>query len=174
MSEKERIYKDSQKKYTLAELADAVTLSIPTTDAEKEEFVKLRLARRNALSEKERLFSSILSLKYNMKSYLSRTQFEAENNFGNYLKKYLKIVGRTQKKLAEEINIHPSRLSRIISGKESVGKSLAYRLERHSGDLIPAILWWKIFQREIELEIRTAIEDRNMEKQYVKQVAYSA
>lgn len=174
MSKKEQIYKNLQKKYSKIELADAVLVSVPTTDAENEEFAKLRLARRNALSEKERLFSTILSLKYNMKSYLSSTQFETKNSFGNYLKKYLKIVGRTQKKLAEEIAIHPSRLNRIIRGKESVGKSLAYRLESHSGNLIPAIFWWKIFQREIEQEIRTAIDDRNIEKQYVKQVAYRA
>ncbi|MFK7978889.1 MAG: helix-turn-helix domain-containing protein [Saprospiraceae bacterium] len=172
MSEKEKIYKSLQKEYTLAELADAVILSDASTKMEEEEFVKLRLARRNTLSEKEQLFSSLLSLKYEMKFYLNKTKFEPKNNFGIYLKKYLKIVRRTQKKLAEEIDIHPSRLSRIIKGKERVGKSLVYRLESHSGDLIPAIFWWKIFQKEVEQEIVNAIKEREIEKQYVKKIAY--
>lgn len=178
MSEKERIYRALQKKFTPEELADAVLVSDSSTGVAaikaKEEFVKLRLARKNGLSEKEQLLSSILALKYNMKSYLTKPKFEPQNNFGGYLKKYLKIVGRTQKKLAEEIAIHPSRLSRIIKGKERVGKSLVYRLESHSGDLIPAIFWWKIFQKQVEQEIMNAGKERETEKLHVKKVAYRA
>ncbi len=178
MSEKESIYKALQKKYTQAELADAILVSDSSKGEEdiraREEFVKLRLARKNALTEKEKLFSDILALKYNMKSYLNKANFEPQNSFGNYLKNYLKIVGRTQKNLSEEIDIHPSRLSRIIKGKERVGKSLAYRLETHSGDLIPAIFWWKLFQKEVEQEIMNAEEERNIEKLHVKKAAYQA
>ena len=178
MNEKEQIYKSLQEKYSQAELADAILLSDSSVSEDeikaKEGFVKLRMARKNNLTEKEQLYSNILTLKYNMKSYLSKHQFNSKNTFGDYLRTYLKVVGRTQKRLAEEINIHPSRLSRIIKGKESVGKSLAYRLEEHSGTLIPAIFWWKIFQLEVEQEIMTAKEERIIEKKHVMKIAYRA
>ncbi len=178
MNEKEQIYKALQEKYSQAELADAILVSDSLADDDaikaKEEFVQLRMARRNDLTEKEQLYSNILTLKYNIKSYLNKDQFNSKNTFGDYLRTYLKVVGRTQKRLAEEINIHPSRLSRIIKGKEPVGKSLAYRLEQHSGNLIPAIFWWKIFQKEVEQEIMTAKEERIIEKRYVKEIAYRA
>lgn len=178
MNEKEQIYKSLQEKYSQGELADAILLSDSSVSENaikaKEEFVKLRMARKNNLTEKEQLYSNILTLKYNMKSYLSKHQFNSKNTFGDYLRTYLKVVGRTQKRLAEEINIHPSRLSRIIKGKEPVGKSLAYRLEEHSGTLIPAIFWWKIFQLEVEQEIMTAKEERIIEKKHVTKIAYRA
>lgn len=178
MSEKEHIYKALQEKYSQAELADAIVLSDSSVGGDaiqaQEEFVRLRMAKRNNLTEKEQLYSNILTLKYNIKSYLSKHQFNSKNTFGDYLRTYLKVVGRTQKRLAEEINIHPSRLSRIIKGKEPVGKSLAYRLEQHSGNIIPAIFWWKIFQMEVEQEIMTAKEERIIEKKYVTKVAYRA
>jgi len=53
MSEKERIYRALQEKYTPEELADAVLLSDSSTGVAaikaKEEFVKLRLAQKNVL-----------------------------------------------------------------------------------------------------------------------------
>ena len=49
---------------------------------------------------------------------------------------------------------------------------LAYRLEIHSGELIPAILWWKLVQKEIEQEIKEDTKERKKEKKNVKNIAY--
>ena len=103
------------------------------------EFIKMRLQRREELTKKEQLLSNLLSLKYQMKAYIKSREFDKEQRVGRFIELYLKYVGRTQKDLSEEINIHPSRLNRIIKGKEKLGKSLVYRLESHSGDLIPAL-----------------------------------
>ena len=107
-------------------------------------------------------------------AYVTASDFSKQKSFGNFLKQYLKVVRRKQKELAEEIDIHPSRLNRIIKGKEKIGKSIAYRLERHSGEIIPAIFWWKLMQKEVEKEILTEEEERKKERKHVKKVAYEA
>ncbi|MEM6963893.1 MAG: helix-turn-helix domain-containing protein [Bacteroidota bacterium] len=178
MKNNEKAFKHLKKKYSKEELAEAVMLPKELTKDEEEnarkEFAKFRLKKRESRSEKEQLLSSLLTLKYNIKAYLDSSQFKEENSFGNFLKSYLKIVKRSQKKLAEEIGLHPSRINRIIKGKERIGKSIAYRLESHSGEIIPALFWWKLIQKEIEQEILTEKQAREIERKHVTKVAYRA
>ena len=178
MKDNLEIYKELKTKYSLDELSDAVLMSDNSEDAnskkEEVEFVEMRLKRRNELSEKDQLLSNLLSLKYQMKSYIKDRKFDKDKGVGSFLELYLKHIGRTQKDLSEEINVHPSRLNRIIKGKEKLGKSLVYRLESHSGDLIPALYWWKVMQLEIEQEIKTEKRERELEKRHVKRTVYRA
>jgi len=158
------------------EIADAMLIPEQMTEQEekevREEFVKLRMKRREEMSEKDKMLSGLLSIKYLIKSYLNTTDFKEENSLGRILQSYLNIIKRSQKQLAEEIDIHPSRLNRIIKGKEKIGKSIAYRLESHSGEIIPALFWWKLMQKEVEQEIRTEKDEREEERKHVKNVAY--
>ncbi len=178
MNEKIKVYKELSEQYNLEELSDAVLMSESKNDTESQQieadFVRMRLERRGQLSEKEQLLSNLLSLKYQMKSYIKIRAFDSNKRIGNFIELYLQHVGRTQKDLSEEINIHPSRLNRIIKGKEKLGKSLVYRLESHSGDLIPALYWWKVMQIEVEQEIMTERKEREIEKRHVKRIAYRA
>ncbi len=178
MKNNEKVFKKLKKKYTKKELAESVMvpqeLSKDEEKIAREEFVKLRMDKRKNRSDKETLLSNLLTLKYSIKSYLNSSEFIEENSFGNYLKAYLKVVSRSQKKLAEEIGLHPSRMNRIIKGKEKIGKSIAYRLENHSGEIIPALFWWKLIQKEIEQEIITEKKERELERKKVIKVAYRA
>lgn len=174
MTENEKAYNKLKEKYTIEELADSLMISSEITHQEEKEFAKLRSERRKTMSDKDKLLSSILSMKYQIKSYLKQDGYEEEKRFGTVLKYYLKIVKRSQKQLGEEIGIHPSRINRIIQGKERIGKSIAYRLERHSGEIIPALYWWKLMQKEVEQEILTESKERELEKKHVTTVAYSA
>jgi hypothetical protein len=56
--------------------------------------------------------------------------------------------------------------------KEKLSLSIAYRLEAHSVDLIPALMWWKLVQKDVEQEIKTDDEKREKEKEKVKNIAY--
>lgn len=178
MKKRAETYSRLKAKYTQEDLADAVMLpeigSIEEEAEARAEFVKLRMARKETLSENEQLLSKLLAIKYQIKAYLNQNEFKPKGNFGVFLKTYLKATGRSQKRFAEEIGLHPSRLNRIIKGKERIGKAIAYRLENHSGEIIPAIFWWKLMQKEIEQEILTEKKEREIEKQYVKKVAYRA
>lgn len=178
MKESKKIYQKLKAKYTDEELVDAVmvpeTLSSEEEKLINAEFAKLRMQKLSELSERERLLSRLLGLKYQIKRYLKNGDFKEEKSFGNVVKSYLKTIEKKQKELAEDIGIHPSRLNRIVKGKEKIGKPIAYRLERHSGEIIPAIYWWKLMQLEVEQELLTESKEKEQEQKLVKKVAYQA
>ena len=178
MEDHNELYKSLKEKYTEEELADSMLIPQQLSEEEQkranEEFAVLRKRHRQEMSEKDKMLSGLLSIKYQVQQYIQAGVFDESFRFGNVLKRYLQVVNRTQKELSTDINIHPSRLNRIINGKEKTGKGIIYRLEKHSGDLIPAIYWWKLMQKEVEQEIRTEQEERENEKMQVKNIAYRA
>ena len=178
MKTNQKLYQELRKKYTAEELADSVFVPSEQSDEEREksrkEFARLRMEKLASSSDDEKMLAALLHLKYTIKSYIVHSNYAEEKSIGKMLKKYLKAVGRTQRKFAEEVNIHPSQLNRVIKGKEPISKSLAYRLELHSGETIPAIYWWKLMQKDVEREIMTADKEREMERKQVKVVAYRA
>jgi plasmid maintenance system antidote protein VapI len=80
----------------------------------------------------------------------------------------VQLIGRSQKTFAEEIDVHPTKLSRIINGKENPNIELSYRLETHCGNIIPAVYWWRLHARRIEEDIRTNRIMRDEERHKVK------
>lgn len=168
MNERTKIYQKLKEKFTLEELADAVMVSEELSEEEERKerkaFAKLRLERKANMSDKERLLSSLLSMKYQMKSYIESREYDKEKCFGCFLKSYIKITGRTQKKIAQEIGVSVARIRKILKGKEVIGEAIAYRLERHSGEIIPAIFWWKLMQKEVEQAILTGEDKRIKER----------
>lgn len=178
MKSNQELYQELRKEHTAEELADSVFVTAEASKEEKEksrkEFARLRMEKRANKTDEEKMLASLLQIKYQIKSYISHSKYDEEKSIGKMLKMYLKAVGRTQKKFAEEVNIHPSQLNRVIKGKEPISKSLAYRLELHSGETIPAIYWWKLMQKEVERDIMTADKEREMERKQVKVVAYRA
>ncbi len=173
MKTNREIYEEAVRKYGAEEIGDGMLASGELSEEARAEFVRLRMQRRQAMSKQEKLLSNLLRLKYQLKTYLAEKEFKEENRLGEILKEYLQITERKQKELAKQIDIHPSRLNRIIKGKESLSKALAYRLEFHSGNTIPALYWWKLMQKEIEQEIRNEETERVAEQQYVNNVVLS-
>jgi hypothetical protein len=66
------------------------------------------------------------------------------------------------------MDVHVSRLSRLLKGKEMPNIELMYRLELYSGELIPAILWWKLLSKKQEFEIQRNHEQRQLARARVK------
>ena len=170
-----KLYEKLRKQYTDEELVDAFVFPSTLTAEEKKkedkelwEFRKKQMLNRTA---EEKILSNLLSIKYHIEDYTRQLQFDEKQDVGNYLHEYMVAVNRKQKELAEDIDIHPTRLSRILNGKERLSLAIAYRLERHSGGTIPAILWWKLVQKEIEQEIRADKVMREEEMNKVKNVA---
>lgn len=178
MTNYNKIYKELKKKYTDEEIADAMLIPPDWSEEEnrknQEEFGKLRMQLRAKRTPKEILLGNLLTIKYRIKGTIEKEDFEFAKTSGEFLQQYIKIIGKTQKEVAEDISIHRSRLNRIIKGKEKISKSIAYRLEQHSGDIIPALYWWKLAQKEIEEEMRNETKERAIERKYVKNVVYQA
>ncbi len=159
-------FEELKQRYTLEEIAESFVFpGKEPTPEEHTEFVRLRMERLAKTSPEEGIKWRLFALKYDIKECI---ELKKDTPFSHFIEKYIDITNKKQKDLAADLSINPSTLSRILNGKESVGKSLAYRLEKHSGKLIPAIYWWKLAQREIEQDILTNVVDREREAKMVK------
>lgn len=84
------------------------------------------------------------------------------------MEEYIRILKRTKKQLSEDLDIHYTRLSRIINNREDPNTELMYRLEKHSGNLISALIWWKLTVKKQEFNLKQDKETRQREASKVK------
>ncbi|MCO6476741.1 MAG: helix-turn-helix domain-containing protein [Phaeodactylibacter sp.] len=172
MNKYERIYKELRKQFSDEEIVERYVIPEDLSDQEKkeieEEFRKLRLKSLKERTEEQRLLSELMRMKLLMKDYFERSGFEEELSFSNQLEQYIKILGRSKKDFAGEIDLHPTKLSRLLSGRENPNVELVYRLENHCGNVIPAIYWWRLHSRKLEEEIKTDEKKRKIESKKVK------
>ena len=122
------------------------------------EFLRIRLERLKNMSVQEILVSRILQMKFLMKAYFREEKFDPNFSFANQLKAYINITNRSNKEIAENLDIHPTKLSRVLNGKENPNIELMYRLGKHSDEEIPAYYWWRLFARQLENKIKTDLE----------------
>lgn len=179
MSKYEKIYQQLQEEFSDEEIATGYVFPEDLDQKEKEEiegeFKKLRLKALRERTEEQRLLSELMRMKLLMRDYFERSSFEEEFSFSKQLEQYIKVLGRNQKEFAEEIDLHPTKLSRLLNDRENPNVELAYRLETHCGNIIPAIYWWKLYAKRIEEDVRTDNERRKIESGKVRnQLRFSA
>ncbi len=172
MKKSEKIYRELSKKYTDEEIVESFVFN-ETLDTEEqkkaeEEFRKIRMERLKNMSESDILSANLIKIKLRIKDYFKRSKFEDRFSFSNQLKEYIKITKRSNKEIAENLNIHPTKLSRIINDKENPNIELMYRLEEHSSGELPAFYWWRLYSKELEYKIRTDLEKKLEEAKKVK------
>jgi len=176
MKNNQKIYNDLKKKYSKKEVAENFYVPKKMTPKEKkqsaEEIWDIRKKLLQGLSPEDKIYSGLLKLKYQIKSYIDNSLHDESKSVAIYLKEYMTILNKKQKDLSNDLDIHKTRLSRILNNRERISLQLAYRLEIHSGDIIPAIFWWKLVQKEIEKEIKEDKKERKKEKKIVKNIAY--
>lgn len=172
MKKSEEIYKKLSKKYTDEEIAESFvfneTLSPSEQQAVDEEFRKIRLERLQNMSAQERLVANLLQFKYQIKMYLEGDEYSDAFDFANQLRKYIKITQRNNNQIAGDLDIHPTKLSRILHGRENPNIELMYRLEKHSSNEIPTYYWWRLYARELEHRIKTDLKKKMEEAGKVK------
>lgn len=158
----EKIYKKLSEQYTDEEIVESVLFN-ETLDAKEqkkvdEEFRKIRLERLKNMSPKDILIGKMMQMKSLIKRYFQQNSYDDKYSFPNQLKHYIKLTTRNNKEIATNLGIHPTKLSRIINGKENPNIELMYRLEKHSDGELPAHYWWRLYSRELEHQIRTDLE----------------
>jgi len=109
-----------------------------------------------------------MRLRFQIENYLKKENFSFEQTFGKYLKEYIRVIKKTRKAIAEDLSVHYTKLSRIINDKEEPNIELTYRLEKHSGALIKANLWWKLMIKKQDFIISRDEETRKKEQSKVK------
>ena len=161
-----------QKQYTIEELADAMMVpeELSATELAKanEEFRALRLQMLANQSEEQRLFADVVRLSFLIKEAIKQAAFVPEKSFSVFLAEYIAIFRRNKKQFAEDLDLHYTRLSRILNEREEPNVELAYRLEKHSGGLIKAELWWRLSILKQEYFIKQDTVGRSREGEKVK------
>ena len=172
MKKSEKIYKELSEKYTDEEIAESFVFNEDLNPEEQkkvdEEFRRIRMERLKNMSESDILTANLIKIKLRIKDYFKRSKFEEKFSFSNQLKEYIKITKRSNKEIAENLNIHQTKLSRVINGKENPNVELMYRLEEHSGGELPAFYWWRLYSKELEHKIRTDLKKKLEEAKKVK------
>lgn len=168
----EEIYQKLREVLSDEEIVEGYVFPDDLSEAERQkveaEFKAVRLELLKERNEKQRLLGELMRMKLLIQDYLQNKRFDESFSFANQLNTYVKIIDRPKKIFAEEINIHPTRLSRILSNRENPNIELVYRLEQHSGNMIPAIYWWRLYAMQLEEEIKNDEKTRAAESKKVK------
>lgn len=164
-------YQKLSQKYTDEEIAESFIFPSNLSEEEQkemhEEVRALRMNQRTAMTEQEKMYSALMQLKYQMTNSTEQ-EYSTENDFSSYLTRYMTIVQKNQKDLAQDIGMAANKLSEILSDAKEPDRGMLFRLENHSGGLIPALLWWKLIVKKQEHEIKQDKKKRREEYAKVK------
>ncbi len=164
---KEQTYQELSKEYSDSEIAESFVFSskLPETQQQSAEadFLKLRMAARENMSDDARLRSQLFTFKLSLRDYFSSPKFDEQFSFAQQIKRYISITGRSNNEIADNLNVHKTKLSRLVNGKEKPNTELMYRLERHSEGEIPAYYWWRLLAKELEYKLKTDHNKREEE-----------
>ncbi|MEM1326744.1 MAG: hypothetical protein AAGI23_12355 [Bacteroidota bacterium] len=174
MKTNEDIYKELRKKLTDEEVVEGYLFNaiLPEEEQKKaeEEFRKLRLEQLKNRTPEQILKGQLMQMQVQVKYYLNGNKLYDERfSFANQLRRYIKISTRSNKVIAENLSIHPTKLSRVLNNKENPNAELMHRLEKHSGDMIPAHYWWQLYAKELEHKIKNDLEGKISAADTVKQ-----
>ena len=168
----EKIYQNLKEKLSDEEIVDSVLIPADLNSTEKEELAldmkEIRFQRLRETTEKDRLLADVMRLRFQIEHYLNQDNFVFDKTFGKYLGEYIRIIKKSKKEIAEDLAIHYTKLSRILNDKEEPNVEFCYRLEKHSGTIIKAKLWWQLIIKKQGYFISKDEETRKQEQEKVK------
>lgn len=172
MNKNEKLYKKLIKEYTAQELVESYVFPSEMTEEERKEAVaemqKIRFEKLKNRTDEDRIMADLMRLRFVMKDYIEKSEFDKKHNFGSFLTEYVQIFRKTKKQIAQDLNVHYTKFSRLLNDRDNPNVELTYRLEKHSGELIPAILWWKLSMKKQEYLILKDKKKRKVEAAKVK------
>lgn len=151
-------YKEIEKQYTPEEIA--TSLVFPGTKDPKEreaqlaEFRKFRKKIADKQTEKSKLISQLLQLKFLIEDYLKTDTFNKNYYFGYFLKEYITRLEKKNNQFADEINVNPTELSQVINKHRKPTEKLIFRLEIHSNRNFPALMWFRLLEKDRAYELK--------------------
>lgn len=146
------------------------TLSGKEKEEADKEFLRLRLQKLKEKSDEQILQGELIRMKLLMQDYFNQNMFDNKYSFANQLKQYITILKKSHTNFASDIDIHKTKLSRLLNSRENPNIELMYRLEMHSDKIIPATYWYKLHSLKLEHEINMNKEKRAEEYKRVKNV----
>jgi len=154
------------------DLVDSFVFPIELSKEEKEaatrELAKARSRNRLKMSDRQKLLLRLMQLRYRLENYIQREAYDSKYQFSYFLNQYLSIVDKRRKEFAKDIDIHETFLSQLMNNRREPNESIMVRLEIHSNNIIPAIHWLKLVEKEREHYIRTNTRLRKNERRFVR------
>lgn len=169
----ETLKKGAIRKHTQKEIAASTVFPMSADAHERKElltaFKEIRKKQKNTQSEESKLIATLLQLRFLIEDYLQATSINEDLYFGYFLKEYITRLEKKNKQFANEIDVDPTELSQIINKHRKPTDKIIYRLELHSNRNFPAVMWFKILEKEREYELihNTSIVEK--ENKYVKE-----
>lgn len=171
-TKKEPTYEELSKIYSDKEIAESFVFRSNMTAVEKEaadeELKRLRFEQLKNRSDEQILQGELMRMRLLMKDYFNQSSFIESYTFSSQLRTYISLLKKTMVDFSSDIDIHKTKLSRLLNNRENPNIELMYRLEHHSGNMIPATYWYRLFAKEQEEKIKSDAEKRVAEYKRVK------
>ncbi len=171
---KNSIYNNLAEKFSAEEIAESYVFPIETSSSEQhvqeEEFIKMRMNRLEEMTEMDLLQADLIRLRFQIERYISSGKYDKSKNFGFFLGEYIHSIRMTDTRFSKEISLHASTLSRLLNNKEEPNNKVLIRLEIHSNNIIPALYWYRLNEKQREFDLLNDKKTRNQEKKKVKQI----
>ena len=165
--------KNIEKEYTPEEIVESFVFPGPKGPKERESLMEALRQHRKRVSDKQsertKLISQLLQLKFLIEDYIKSEKFNKDYFFGFFLKEYIIRIEKKNNQFAEEINVDPAELSQVINKRRQPTDKLIFRLEIHSNRNFPALMWFKILEKDRAYELKHHREIIDNEKKNVKQ-----
>ena len=165
--------KNIEKEYTPEEIAESFVFPGPKGPKERASLMEAVRQHRKSVSdrqsEKTKLISQLLQLKFLIEDYIKSEEFNKDHFFGFFLKEYIIRLKKKNNQFADEINVDPAELSQVINRRRKPTEKLIFRLEIHSNRNFPALMWFKILEKDRAYELKYNREIIDSEKKNVKQ-----
>jgi hypothetical protein len=150
--------KNTNKQLTPAEMAEALVYPDMRSKGDRDEAIdELKKVRKKYAAEQtaeDKLVSQLLQLRFLMEDYLIREDLADDHlYFGYFLKEYIRRLDKKNKEFAEEIDVDPTELSQIINKHRKATEKIIFRLDIHSNKNFPALLWFRVLQKDRVIEL---------------------
>lgn len=164
-------HKEINKRYTPEEIAESIAFPVTENEIEKKaipsELTDFRRSTVDKQTEESKIISLLLQLKFLIEDYLQGDSFNKNYDFGYFLREYIARLGKKNKEFAAEIAVDPTELSQVINRHRKPTDKLILRLEIHSNSNFPALMWFKLLEKERVYELLHNNEMIESEKKYV-------
>lgn len=165
-------YKEIAKKYKPEEIAESFVFPNDLNKDQREQsldgFRSWRKKNEANRTIESKLITQLLQLRFVMEDYIREIGYKKDYDFSYFLKEYINRLEKKNKDFAKEIDVDPTELSQIIHKHRPPNEKFIIRLEIHSNKNFPAIIWFKLIEKERAFELLNNSHLRASESKHVK------
>lgn len=159
------------EKYSWKDLAESYVFPAEISKEDRKESTTLLNGilknRRAAMTGKEQLMAQMLQLRFEIEDYLNNSDYDKDKTFGYFLSTYIDLLKKRRNEFSQEININPTELSQYINNHRKPPQNIMIRLELHSHNILPAVDWYRLVEKETVYKLGNNKAIRKEEKKFI-------